>query len=618
MPPRRRTPDGRTTLSRVLRAWWAGRLRRLLPRGVPWTAFAFAVVLLAAWVLFADILLTPGVVQMYPGQAPTRDWAHDLIGWIALQIVFGLGFASASMMLLVGATKGRWAGVAAAVVSSAITLHLVTSGPGQPLPFVVGVAASGLVAASLAVLAVLLPAPRVHLAVGSGLALAIQWGVVTWAGLVEDDEWVFLRSWIDLAFPVLLVVAFVAILAVAVYAQQVHARADRIGRRILVASWAPIVAGVVALVIVLVRMGPLATLFGDLDANLWGYATVVTSWPHAIAAGALVVWLVARSSARPLRARGHVLSILVLAAMAGMPLLSFGIVQVVGAVLPQEGATDGLFAFTLAYGNVLSLALTVLLLVPVLVPWFRRSTGRVGALVAIVVAVPLQAWLIMASDLDMQLSRIAAAPSQIVLVIVVAVLVLATWGAIRGRDVVDRHLLLRLAIVPLATAHAGQLLPGVWKDDFEQALIVALSLVGLLLLGAPRTGTKEGNALAIVSPFATQVLVLGSVIVARTMGQFADDETTTIAVLYLTIPVAAVLCCRLEDPSDAWTRGAAAVDLQMMRRGRAPGPVVAVGGGWGGPATGTVPQPQPPQPWGGPSTPGVAPGQRPAGPPTQP
>jgi len=200
-------------------------------------------------------------------------------------------------------------------------------------------------------------------------------------------------------------------------------------------------------------------------------------------------------------------------------------------------------------------------------------------------------------------------------VLLVGTLALSVWNVVRRHDVVDRHLLLRLALVPVLTLHAGQLLPGVWKDDLEQALVVALSLLGLLVLGAPRTGTKEGDASAMVVPFATQVALLGSVIVSRTMGQAIDDESTTYGVLYLTIPLAAVLCCRLEDPSDAWTQRASAVDLQMMRRGRAPGPVVAVGGGWGGPATGVMPQPQP---WGGPSAPAVAPGQRPAGPPQQP
>ncbi|QCR20304.1 hypothetical protein C1N71_13355 [Agrococcus sp. SGAir0287] len=611
---RRRTPDGRTTFTRVLRAWWAGRLRRLVPRGVAWTAVAFAAVLLAAWVLFADILLTPGVVQVFPGQAPSRDWAHDVIGWVALQITFGLGFASVTLLLLLERARLRWIAVPVAVLSSAITLNMVVSGPGQAPQWIAGIGASGLVAAVLAVLAVLLPRPRVHLAVGAATALVVQWGLVTWVGAIEPTQWVFLRAWIDLAFPTLIVVAFAAILAVAFYAQQVHERADLIGRRILVASWAPVLAASLALVVVLVRMGPLSNLFGDLDANLWGWASW-HSWPHAIVVGGLVVWLVARSGRMPLRPRGHVLTILVLAAMAGMAFLSFAATAIVGALGGSEQLSDAVLDVTLVYGNLLGLACTVLLLVPLLVPRFRRSTGRLGAIVAIVVAVPLQLWLILRNDLLMvTLPRFAASPSQIVLVIVVAVLALAIWGAARRRDVVDRHLLLRLAIVPLATAHAGQLLPGVWKDDLEQALIVVLSLLGLLFLGAPRTGTKEGDAIAVVWPFATQVLVLGSVIVARTMGQLMDDETTSIAVLYLTIPVAAVLCCRLEDPRDAWVRGAATVDLETMRRGRALGLVVALEGGWGAPAPvgvgamgGPPPQPgpvpAPPGPWQGAASP---------------
>lgn len=602
--PPRRTPDGRTTLSRVLRAWWAGRIRRLVPRGVPWSAVAFAIVLLAAWVLFADILLTPDVVQEYPGQTPSRDWGHDVVGWIALQITFGLGFASATMLLLTGKPWHRWVAVAVTLLSSAITLEAVVSGPGQGLPWIAGVGAAGLAASSLAVLAVFLARPRVHLAVASGVALAIQWGLVTWVGAVEPTQWVFLKAWTDLAFPVVVIVGFVAILAVALYAQQVHRRADRIGRRILLASWVPIVAAAVALAVVVVRMGPLSRLFGELDANLWGIGPW-QSWPHAALVGVLVVWLVARSGRRPLRPRGHLLAIGTLAVVAGWSLVSFLLAYLLLTFVTDDGdAAAAITASIIPPGNIPGLALLpILLLVPVLVPYFRRSTGRVGAIVGLAVALPLQLWLVASIDLELRIPRFTASPSQIAFAILVLVLAIAIVGAVRRRDVVDRHLLLRLALVPVLTLHAGQLLPGVWKDDLEQALVVVLSLAGLLLLGIPRTGTKEGNARAIVIPFAAQVAVLGSVIVARTMGALTDDETTTISVLYLTIPLSAVLCCRLEDPSDAWIQRASTVDLQTMRRGRAPGPVVAAGG-WGGAPTGPVPQPRGGQPGPGPRAPG--------------
>ncbi|WP_144720177.1 hypothetical protein [Agrococcus jejuensis] len=617
--PSRRAPDGRTTLARVLRAWWAGRIRRLVPRGVPWTAVAFAVVLLAAWVLLADILITPGVVMEYPGETPSRDWGHDVVGWIALQITFGLGFASVTMLLLTGKPWHRWVAVAATVLSSAITLEVVVSGPGQGLPWIAGIGAAGLAASSLAALAVFLARPRVHLAVASGVALAIQWGLVTWVGAVEPTQWVFLKAWTDLAFPVVVVVGFVAIFAVALYAQQVHGRADRIGRRILLASWVPIVAAAVALAVVVVRMGPLSRLFGELDANLWGIGPW-QSWPHAAFVGALVVWLVARSGRRPLRPRGHLLAIGTLAVVAGWALVSFVLAYLLLTFVTADGdEAAAITASIIPPGNIPGLALLpILLLVPILVPYFRRSTGRVGAIVGLAVALPLQLWLVASIDLDLRIPRFTASPSQMAFAILAAVLALAIVGAVRGRDVVDRHLLLRLALVPVLTLHAGQLLPGVWKDDLEQALVVALSLAGLFLLGAPRTGTKEGNARAIVIPFAAQVAVLGSVIVARTMGALTDDETTTISVLYLTIPLSAVLCCRIEDASDAWTHRASTVDLQTMRRDRAPGPVVAAGG-WGGAPTGHVPQP-----WGGRPGPGTAPapppapGPHPAPPPQQP
>jgi hypothetical protein len=557
-----------------------------VPRGVPWTAVALAVVLLAAWLLFADILLTPGVVMQFPGETPSRAWAHDVVGWIALMVTFGLGAASATMLLQLGRPRWRWASVAVTVLSTAATLGLVTSGPGQGIAWIAGVAATGLAAAVLATLAALLPSQRVHLAVAAAFALVLQWAVVTWIGAIEPVEWIFITSWTSLAFPVLVVIGCAAILAVAVYAQQVHARADRIGRRILLASWVPIAAAAVALAVVLLRMGPLSSLFGDVDANLWGFGPP-SSWPHAVLVGLLVVWLVARSHRRPLRSRGHVLVIVVLALMAGLAYVSFLISYVVlRFVTSRPEDADALGALLTSSGNLAALVVASLLLIPILVPRLRRTTGRVGALVALAIAVPLQLWLLASVDLGLPWTRFAASPSQITLVILVAVLGLAIWGAARRRDVVDRHLLLRLALVPVLTMHAGQLLPGVWKDDYEQALVVALSLAALVLLGAPRTGTKEGDARAIVAPFAVQMAVLGSVIVARTMGALSDDESTTISVLYLTIPVAAVLCCRLEDASDAWRSQAATVDLQTMRRGPAPAPVVVPAGadrGWGGP-----------------------------------
>ncbi|MFC7431993.1 MULTISPECIES: hypothetical protein [unclassified Agrococcus] len=572
----------------MLRAWWSGRIRRLVPRGVAWTAVAFAALLLAAWVLLADILITPGVVQEFPGEVPSRDWGHDVVGWVALQITFGLGFAAATMLLLVGRPWHRWVAVGATVASSAITLEAVLSGPGQGVQWVAGIGASGLAAAVLAALAIALTRPRVHLAVCAGVALAIQWALVTWVGAVEPTQWVFVKAWTDLAFPVLVVIGAVAILAVALYAQQVHARADRIGRRILLASWVPIAAAAIALAVVAVRIGPLSTLFGDLDANIWGYPTW-SSWPHAIVAGVVVVWLVARSGRMPVRPRGHLLVIATLAIVAGMALVSFLVAYALLTFVTDDGAVvDAVQAVILPAGNLTGLVVLLVLLVPVVLPRLRRSTGRVGAIVALLVVVPLQAWFIWSIDLGLPGSRFAASPSQIVAVILVLVLGLAIWGAARRRDVVDRHLLLRLALVPLLTMHAGQLLPGVWKDDLEQPLVVVLSLAALLLLGAPRTGTKEGDARAIVAPFAVQVAVLGSVIVSRTMGELMDDETTTISVLFLTIPLAAMLCCRLEDPSDAWTQRASTVDLQTMRRGRAPAPVVTPADAWGAPAMGPV------------------------------
>lgn len=607
--PPRRTPDGRTTLSRVLRAWWAGRIRRLVPRGVPWTAVAFAVVLLAAWVLFADILITPGVVMAFPGEQPSRDWGHDVVGWVAMLLTFGLGAAAMLLLLQLRGARARWAALGVPVLSTLLTLWMVATGPGQPLQWIVGIVGCGVASLALAAVAASVPAVRVHLSTAAAMLLAVQWGLVLWVGAIEPTGWVFLSAWTNLAFPVVLVVAVIAILAVALYAQQVHGRADRIARRILLAGWVPIVAAVLGLGLVIARMGPLRMLFNELDANLWDWRSA-TSWLHAIVAGSLIVWLVARSGRAPLRSRGNMLVVLGLAAMAGMPLLSF-VVTFAVLSFTDDGSGGGLVEWLgdllLLNNNLAGLYVGIALVLIASLPWTRRSTGRVGALVALVVAVPTQLWLLTTQELGYGGERFIAGPGQITLVILVAVLALAIWGAARRRDVVDRHLLLRLAVLPVLILHAGQLLPGFWRDDFEQAQVVVLSLVGLLLLGAPRTGTKEGNARALVAPFAVQMALLGSVIVVRTMGQDVDETTTAISVLYLTMPVAAMLSCRLEDPSDAWARGATAtVDLQTMQQRRQSTPVVLPVGGWGGgtPAAGpTVPWPsgphadqQPPQP----------------------
>lgn len=600
--PPRRAADGRTTLTRVLRAWWAGRIRRLVPRGVPWTAVAFAVVLLAAWVLFADILVTPGVVMTFPGEAPSRDWAHDVIGWVAMLLTFGLGSAAALLLLQLHGARARWAALGVPVASTLLTLWMVATGPGQPLQWIVGIVGCGLASLALAVVAALLAVPRVHLSTAAAMLLAVQWGLVLWVGAIEPTGWVFLSAWTNLAFPVVLVIAVIAILAVALYAQQVHARADRIGRRILLAGWVPIVAAALALALVVLRMGPLRMLFNELDANLWDWRSA-TSWVHAAVAGSLIVWVVARSGTRPLRSRGNMLVVLGLAAMAGMPLLSF-LVTFVALSFTEDGSGGGMVEWLgdllLLNNNLAGLYVGIALVLIASLPWSRRSTGRVGALVALVVAVPTQVWLLATQELGYGGERFIAGPGQISLVILVIVLALAIWGAARRRDVVDRHLLLRLAVLPVLILHAGQLLPGFWRDDFEQVQVVLLSLLGLLLLGAPRTGTKEGDARALVAPFAVQMALLGSVIVVRTMGQDVDATTTAISVLYLTMPVAAMLSCRLEDPSDAWARGATTtIDLQTMRRASTPVPVVLPVDGWGGAPIGPMPQP-----WGAQHGPG--------------
>lgn len=600
--PRR---ERRTTLGGVVRAWWSGRLRRLMPRGVPWTAVVLAAVLLAAWVVFADILVTPGVVVEYPGEAPSRDFAHDVVAWLVLMTTLGLGIAACQLVMATGGARMRWASVGLPVVSTVVTLWVV-AGPGQPVPVIVGIVTVGVAASGVAVWAALVPRWRVHLAVAAGGLLLAQWAVMVWLGATEATGWVFLSSWLNLAFPLVLTIAIFAILAVALYAQRVHASADRIGSRLLLAPWVPIVAAIVVLAVVVLRMGPLRGVFNELDSYLWEWQPP-SSWPHAVVAGAFTVWMVVRSGTRPVRSRGQGIVIVVVAAMAGMPILSF-LVTFVATTISSDPAeldrVDQLGELLRLNMNLMSLSLAVVLVVVAVLPWSKRSTGRVGAIVALATTLPVQIWLL-SRDVDLGIPRFVANPAQIAFVMLVIVLALAIWGAARGRDVVDRHLLLRLAVIPALTMHAGQLLPGVWRDDFEQVTIVVLSLAGLLLLGLPRSGTKEGAARALVVPFALQMALLGSVIVVRTMRAEADESLTAISVLYLTIPLSAMLCCRLEHASDAWTLGATStVDLQTMRRPAPPTAVVSPLGGWGGAAgvssgptiPGPAPQGWPPHP----------------------
>lgn len=524
----------------VVRAYLKDRLRRFDPRGVPVLVLGLGALVLGGWVLLADLLLTPGIVVPLEAPVPSQFDPRHLLSWMGFVTAYGLGGWAATVLL--ACQRGLLRALAAAVpaVSTVGTIGLLMLAEGiweRTWGWWIALLVAGAAGIALAIAAACLQRGRIALSVGAGACVATQWATVIAVSLSDPSDTVFVGSWTIFAFLMLIVLGLATIGGVAEWAQRAHVSSDRLAQRLRIDRWVPVALAAVMLVVVVVRLTVLSSLFGPADAIIWTPGEPIT-WLHAVVAGALVLGVVVWSDRSPLRPRGQLLATTLIAAAAGIGQLLFLVTYVLMLVAPgAERIMD-------AIGDQfmwIALAITLLLLV-LLLPPFRHSTGRAAAIVGLAVIVPFQIIVLF------PIPRVVATPTQLLPVVIGGALVLAIVGLARGRDVVDRLMLVRLAVVPCIAVHAGQLIPAVLSDALARPILVAASLVGLVLFGFARRPGPAGASTAFLAPFAVQLGVLGITIVGIVIGGDID-ALTTMAVIYLAWPVATVLCCRIAEPA---------------------------------------------------------------------
>jgi hypothetical protein len=531
--------------SRVLRV----RIDRI-PRSL---AVAVAA-LWAAWAGIAVALLLPGAIAPLGadpfGQSTLeRGAGHDpgfLTVWCVLIGTSAVVGSAAVLLLLLRPRRGA-ARAGPAVLAFAIScvplLFLLSAGAVAPagLTLLPALAATALAAVAASV------GPdrrRDVLAVLTGLALAIVWAPLLVDGLTSAVPLSLVSSYVVLGSGAVAVTGFVTLGGVASAAESANATAGSVAgtlaRRSTGTLGTAIVLAAVLLVLAL-RFTVLNDVFGELEAGLWSLRTP-SSWPHAVLIGALVVLFALGSARRPYASRGQrlVTTLITLAAglsnlvLVGAAVLLFVLLAVTGEVTDPSPY--------LGYIHLAGLAVVLVLLVPALRPSLARTTGRVGAVVGLVYLVPMLVSLVF-SLASTDIPPFWASPTQVVVVVALAAAGLFVAGLVRRRPLVEPAMLVRLAVIPVVAVHAGELLPAVWSDALDRGVVVALSLLAFLLLSPRPVTDARRTARSLVAASALQVAILGTFATSIVL-DYDAEVFTVVAVIWLAVPVSAVLCCR--------------------------------------------------------------------------
>ncbi|MFC0678145.1 hypothetical protein ACFFGH_09865 [Lysobacter korlensis] len=343
-------------------------------------------------------------------------------------------------------------------------------------------------------------------------------------------------------------------LALALYGlvRAAESRSDRVttlrGRRdgSLRVAW--VVLGVVALLYA-VRFVWLSGFFAG-DAMIWRWAGPET-WPHALLVAGVLVAVVVRSEAAPVRPRGRISVFLVLitAVSLGVSVASVwgGLVVLVDLVFPGGfGTIDGVLA---VLGTPVVLPAVAGALVFVVLPACRHSMGRMVSLVAVVHLLPLAISEPWDPSLSSPLLERWFAPATMVLaasvLIVAALLVIKT---LRPGSAIPIPALIRLLVLPFVAVHALVLLPAALELELAPVVAAVGAVLALLVFRRPVAADRwaqSGNVLG-----ATTAAVFTLTVFAFSL---ADPEfvsqTDPVAILWLVVPLAAALCLSRRAPS---------------------------------------------------------------------
>jgi hypothetical protein len=313
-----------------------------------------------------------------------------------------------------------------------------------------------------------------------------------------------------------------------------------------------VVAGIVAAVVVLVvlRLTVARDLFPSPDPELWSpFAKAPISWAHAVAVGALVVAVAARSVRRPLR-RTRERRVTAALAVAGNVDLALGIAVILVA-MAVAAVTGGFLIPDVPpiVVAVLKFAGVAAITVVALLPSFRGTAARALAIVSGAYLVPLTLnGLLGAAGVTLPpgLAGYPASPVQVMLVLLVVAVVGVAVPAVRREF--GGGLVARFAVVPIVAVHAGWLLPAVWSDAGRIILVVGV-LAAVLLLLPRRAEDRDQHALDVLGASGGQVLALG--VFALALPSFLNDsQLVVLGLFWLSVAVIAALTVRVADDPD--------------------------------------------------------------------
>jgi hypothetical protein len=313
-----------------------------------------------------------------------------------------------------------------------------------------------------------------------------------------------------------------------------------------------VVAGIVAAVVVLVvlRLTVARDLFPSPDPELWSpFAKAPISWAHAVAVGALVVAVAARSVRLPLR-RTRERRVTAALAVAGNVDLALGIAVILVA-MAVAAVTGGFLIPDVPpiVVAVLKFAGVAAITVVALLPSFRGTAARALAIVSGAYLVPLTLnGLLGAAGVTLPpgLAGYPASPVQVMLVLLVVAVVGVAVPAVRREF--GGGLVARFAVVPIVAVHAGWLLPAVWSDAGRIILVVGV-LAAVLLLLPRRAEDRDQHALDVLGASGGQVLALG--VFALALPSFLNDsQLVVLGLFWLSVAVIAALTVRVADDPD--------------------------------------------------------------------
>lgn len=528
-----------------LRARLGGGLReRALRVGSPNLDPAVRVVVVLGHVVAA--LLCVMVATGWRGPAVPNTITGDTYRpWQALVTVVALGLVTAAVSIgaVRAAPLARLGLSATAVVLSFLTLAPLPDGPAHGWLVALG---SACTAAALG-----LPSGsnvrEVARCALVGVAPALAF-VATLRSSEVDQALTALRSR-GLAPSAAILLSLLAVFALASSVQEQRERsarllAWRVTRRAVLAAAA-------------LKLALLATLYLHVTGGFLGGEAFwrprldrPLSWVHAAVVAVLIVVVAVQTRRQPLVAGDFTPRLGAVALGVGLmelaALATLVAVTIVSTLLPTTD-TNPLFAFpnwVIEHVEPLQLVAGGAILVAAVAETAVRRRLTAGLYLWLAAGVWLVPALLGIAFASGATPTAWAAPGQVETLITLAVVVMA---ATRRPADLDSRALMLLVVVPLVVLHADSFWPDAWTDHLTQVAVIAAVVIALWLnpphAYAARRRNERSRALVMAGQLGLLTLYLYLFDDAQQSGLLGS--TTTIAWLWLGIPVTAVLTARI-------------------------------------------------------------------------